>query len=79
MLGFKFIQNSEPSYYYRSMSGFQLWHRSSFMKHKLKDKLEKFDPSLTEYENMLANGYDRIWDCGTKVYVLDQYKGDTNV
>jgi len=70
-LGFEFVHNSEPSYYYRENNSMDLHHRSAFMKHKLKDKLEHFDPSLTEYENMLANGYDRIWDCGTKVYTLE--------
>jgi hypothetical protein len=35
-----------------------------FQKHKLKNILETFDPLKTEYENMLENGWDRIWDCG---------------
>ena len=35
-----------------------------FQKFKLKNKLQKFDESLSEWENMKANGFDRIWDCG---------------
>ncbi len=35
-----------------------------FQKHKLKDKIDIYDSELTEYQNMLNNGYDRIWDCG---------------
>jgi len=34
----------------------------------LSEKLELFDPALTEWENMQLNGYDRIWDCGNRVY-----------
>jgi hypothetical protein len=30
----------------------------------LKEKLEKFDINLSEWQNMQINGYDRIWDCG---------------
>ena len=39
-----------------------------YQKHMLQEKLEKFDPELTEWENMVKNGYDRIWDCGTILY-----------
>ena len=33
-----------------------------------KEELEIFDPLKTEYENMLENDWDRIWDCGNTVY-----------
>jgi len=34
-------------------------------RHKyLQNKLEKYDPELTEAENMFSNGYRRIWDAG---------------
>jgi len=39
------------------------------MKHNLKDKLQIFDPNLTEWQNMQLNNYDRIWDCGNFVFV----------
>lgn len=34
----------------------------SYLNHKT------FDPSLTEYENIKNNGYDRVWDCGQTVW-----------
>ena len=64
-----FIQtgNSVPSYHYVK-NGIR-YNRINFQKHKLKDKLEVFDPNLTEWENMQLNGYDRIWDCGSTKYI----------
>jgi len=44
------------------------------MKHKLEHKLEHFDPHKTEYQIMLENGYNRIYDCGNKVYLLEENK-----
>ena len=36
----------------------------SAQKHKLSKLLEKYDNNLTEVENMRANGYYQIFDCG---------------
>jgi len=60
--------NTGPNYWYfnRSMVRF---HRFSFRKSELHKKLQSFDPSMTEWENMQLNGYDRIWDCGNLKYV----------
>jgi hypothetical protein len=41
-----------------------------FQKSKLKNKLQKFDESLSEWENMKANGFDRIWDCGHSKWIF---------
>lgn len=69
-LGFNFLHTSKPNYYYFLVEDQnQLFHRVQFQKHKLASKLRVFDPSLTEYENMINNGYDRIWDCGNDVFV----------
>jgi hypothetical protein len=68
--GFEFDSLTKPSYYYFRNDN-ELYHRSNFMKHKLSTKLETFDESLTEYQNMLNNGYDRLWDCGNLKYILD--------
>ena len=72
-LGFIFNHNSDPGYWYFKNNGadthIKLYHRSYFMKHKLKDKLKTFDSNLTEWENMEKNGYLRIYDCGNKVYI----------
>ena len=65
-LGFNLVYITKPCYYYTNSR--KLWHRSSFMKHKLDKKLKSFDPELTEYENMYNNNYRRLWDCGNLVY-----------
>ena len=68
-VGFTKLKDSLPNYYYTK----NYTNRSSrvqFQKHKLKKKLESFDFTLTEWENMQINGYDRIWDCGNMVYEL---------
>ena len=66
--GFNFLNLTGPCYWV--VDGKTLYHRSAFMKHKLKDKLEFFDPDLTEAENCYANGLGRIWDCGSESYEL---------
>lgn len=63
-LGFSFSKTTPPSYYYIIDNYQTLQNRISWQKHKLKNKLPKFDPSLSEWENMKNNGFDRIWDCG---------------
>lgn len=69
-LGMTLTHESAPSYSYVSMSDcLKTYHRSTFMKHKLSSKLKIFDTTKTEYENMLDNDYDRIWDCGNKVFL----------
>ncbi len=68
-LGFTFSHYSKPGYFYFK-NGIK-YSRQQFMKHKLKDKLEKFDPTLTEYENMGLNGYYKVFDCGQGVWVKD--------
>jgi len=65
--GFKLINSSNPSYYY--MKEYQRLSRLNFQKHLLQEKLDIFDPNLTEWENMQLNEYDRIWDCGNLVFV----------
>lgn len=69
-LGFKELRTSPPNYFYFKRNGptERLLSRQSFQKHKLQSKLDTFDPELTEWENMQANGYDRIWDCGNGVW-----------
>jgi hypothetical protein len=66
--GFVLDDVSNPGYYYTNNR--QMWHRSKFQKHKLKDLLEIFDPNLSEAANMYANNYGRIWDCGHLVFEM---------
>jgi hypothetical protein len=70
-LGFNLLHRSSPNYFYVKHNSTILESRNKFQKHKLKDKLELFDSNLTEYENMLDNDYDRIWDCGNLVYLME--------
>lgn len=70
-LGFKYSHSSEPNYWYfhRNKVTNKLYSRVAFQKHKLKNKLEDFNPTHSEWKNMQKNGYDRIWDCGNDVFV----------
>lgn len=61
-LGFKFDSYIKPSYIYWKDN--KILNRMSCQKHKLSNLLDSFDPNLTEYENMLNNGWRRVWDSG---------------
>lgn len=65
--GFKHINRSEPNYFYTDYN--ERHNRLQFQKKKLDKKLSHFDVELTEWQNMQMNGWDRIWDCGSNVYV----------
>lgn len=66
--GFELEGVSPPNYFYFKQN-LPLLNRVNYQKHKLKDKLDKFDPSKTEVENMRDNGFKRVWDCGSVIYV----------
>lgn len=69
-LGFELTHISTPNYrYFHTNHQDKLLSRVQFQKHKLPKLLPIFDPNKTEWENMQANGYDRIWDCGNAVYM----------
>ena len=69
-IGFILAGETPPNYWYFNMSNpYKLVHRFGFQKATLSKKLESFDPTLTEWENMKLNGYDRIWDCGNLKYI----------
>jgi len=74
--GFDFQGYSPPNYWYFHKSNpTKLFSRVSFQKHKLEKKLEIFDSSKTEFENMVSNGWDRIWDCGSAIYTWTKKEG----
>lgn len=60
--GFSLVGTTEPGYWW--VRGLVRASRFQFAKHRLEKKLESFDPSLSEVENMKANGWNRIYDCG---------------
>lgn len=61
--GFDKVEKDVPGFFY-TKNGMR-YNRINFQKWKLKDKLENFDNSLTEWQNMQLNGWDRIWDAGS--------------
>ncbi len=67
-MGFVFDHISSPNYWYYD-SNKKLYSRIKFQKHKLINLIEKYNHTLTEWENMKNNGYDRIWDCGSDVFI----------
>lgn len=69
--GFKFVSNTNPSYYYFKKSTCHLENRIKFQKHKLHKILENFNSELSEWDNMKMNGYNRIWDCGNSKWICE--------
>lgn len=68
MLGFEFLHNSSPNYKYFVRNNSEvLYNRVKFQKHKLVDMVG-YDKDLSEWDIMILNGYDRIWDCGNGVW-----------
>lgn len=68
-LEFVELPPSSPSYYYIKED--MRFNRVKFQKHKLANILEIFNSELSEVENMYANGYERIWDCGNLCFVYN--------
>lgn len=67
-IGFTKHSTSRPGYFYTK--NYREFHsRIKFQKHKLNAILESFDQTKSEWCNMKNNGFDRIWDCGTDVWV----------
>ena len=60
--GFKILEYTEPSYVY--VRNKEVLRRMSCQKHKLHKLLENYDENKTEEENMLYNGYVKLYDCG---------------
>lgn len=69
-LGFERVGTSRPDYWYFQDADLMI-HRSAYQKHKLPDLLDDFDPEMTEQENMIANGFFIIYDCGNAVYAKE--------
>lgn len=61
--GFELIGKSRPGYVY--VKGSEILSRYQCQKHLLPELLgDKFDPDLTEVENMTNRGYYQVFDCG---------------
>jgi hypothetical protein len=68
-IGFEFSHDTKPNYFYFKNNEIQLYSRQHFQKHKLVNKLEIFNPLVSEWDNMKLNKYNRIWDCGNSVWL----------
>lgn len=67
-LGFTYYKTTSPGYKYTRDYNL-IFNRTVFQKNKLVSKLDYYDPTLSEWENMQMNSYDRIWDCGNDVFL----------
>jgi very-short-patch-repair endonuclease len=69
-LNFTLVKKTDVNYWYVDKTCRKRYHRFAFAKQFLAEKLENFDPALSERENMKINGYTRIYDCGSLKYEL---------
>ena len=66
---FKLVKTNKPNYYYVKKNSEILIHRSNFVKSKILKVLN--EPSWTEEQIMFELGYSKIFDCGTKAYIIE--------
>ena len=69
-LGFTPLRETSPGYFYSK--GNSVYSRYKFQKSSIAKMCPSYDPTKTEYENAIANGYGRYWDCGNKVWVMQR-------
>lgn len=72
-LGFSFLHTTQPNYWYfdKSLPPEQRrrLHRFNFRKSMLSEVLgSRFDPGLTEHENMRNSQYGWVYDCGNLAF-----------
>jgi len=67
--GFKLVGHTRQNYFY--FKGNKRLARQQAMKHKLPSILNIFEPTLTEYDNMLLNGWSKCLDCGSFKFILE--------
>lgn len=72
-LGFEFAGVTDPNYWYLVEPN-KRTHRFTYTKHNILQKFKNADPNLSEWENMVALGFDRIWDSGSLRYIKN-YSG----
>jgi len=68
-IGFTCVSTKTPGYVY-TKGNRVIGSRQQWQKHKLSTKLQTFDNSLSEVENMSKNSCYRLWDCGQDTWVL---------
>lgn len=69
-LGFEKLRETKPNVWYFKLSDARkLINRVQLQKHKLKDIIPNFSTDLTAWEMLKSVGYDRLWDCGSHVFI----------
>jgi len=80
-LGFVLVSKGEPNYWYL-VENMKRHHRFNFTKQSILKKFAKSNPDISEWENMIELGFDRIWDCGSlkyeKLFTNDSVEIDLN-
>jgi hypothetical protein len=66
-LGFILEGFTNPNYFY--VMNQRRLNRMKFQKHKVAGLLENYDANKTEVQNMKEHGYNRVYDCGNRIYV----------
>lgn len=69
ILGFTLSSLNVPGYWYYNPANKKSYHRYNFTKYKLVEM--GHDPNKTEKEIMDNLGYLRIWDCGSRTWILN--------
>jgi hypothetical protein len=68
-MGFKLQRHTVPGYWYFALPDYTRIHRFTLRKN------ENDDPTLTEWQNRQAQGWDRIWDCGHAKWTWSKENG----
>lgn len=64
-IGFKKESDGIPNYWYFKLNDIKRLHRFPLRKNKNDNQ------QLSEWENRIIEGYDRIWDCGSSKYIWE--------
>lgn len=67
--GFTKGQFNRPSYFY--CKNYEVLNRMQTQKNKLSRILKWYNSNLTEKENMINNGWNVVWDCGTIQFYMN--------
>lgn len=66
-LGLTLVSKGTPNYWYL-VEPMKRHYRFSFNKQNILKKFKLANPELSEWQNMIELGFDRIWDCGSLGY-----------
>lgn len=67
----KYVKTTQPGYFWYHSKSVRRISRYQSQKHKLNKLLGDFyQPELSENKNMMLAGYEKIYDCGNKLYIV---------